>query len=95
MLKNGMPPRVAGNRLSSLTNISALSICTDWIEGVPVSKHPLVARWVLGNRSLHSPTHSLVPQWDLSVVLAALIEPPYEPLRHATLKDMTLKTLFS
>ncbi len=77
-----------------LTHISALSNCTDRIEGVPVGKHPLVARWVLGNRSLHPPTRNLVPRWDLSVVLAAIIEPPYEPLRHATLKDLTLKTLF-
>ncbi len=77
-----------------LTHISVLSNCTDRIEGVPVGKHPLVAQWVLGNRSLHLPTRNLVPKWDLSVVLAALIEPPYEPLRHATLKDLTLKTLF-
>ncbi len=28
------------------------------------------------------------------MVLAAIIEPPYEPLRHATLKDLTLTTLF-
>ncbi len=28
------------------------------------------------------------------MVLAALIEPPYEPLRHATLKDLMLKALF-
>ncbi len=76
-----------------LTHISALSNCTDRVEGVPVGRHPLVALWVLGNRSLHPPTRTLVPKWDLSVVLAAIIEPPYEPLHHATLKDLTLKTL--
>ncbi len=77
-----------------LTHISALSNCTDWIKGVPVGKHLLVAHWVISNRSLKTPTHTLVPKWDISVVLVALTEHPYEPLRHATLKDLTLKTIF-
>ena len=56
-----------------------------------------VIPWLPGGflvtESLHPPTRTLVPKWDLSV-LAAIVEPLYEPLRHATLKDLTLKTLF-
>ncbi len=63
-------------------------------QGVPVGKHPLVARWILGDRSLHPPQRSLVPPWDLSVILGALTEKPYEPLRLAPLKLLTLKVLF-
>ena len=34
------------------------------------------------------------PPWDLSVVLHALLKPPYEPLKDASLKQVTLKTVF-
>ena len=36
----------------------------------------------------------VLPQWDLSVVLEALSKPPYEPLREASFKHLTLKTVF-
>ena len=35
-----------------------------------------------------------LPQWDLGIVLQALSKPPYEPLREASLKHLTLKTVF-
>ncbi len=59
-----------------------------------MGRHPLVARWVLGDRAQTPPLRSLVLQWDLSVVLAALIEKPFEPLRQATPRNLTLKVLF-
>ena len=34
------------------------------------------------------------PQWDLALVLRSLTRPPYEPLGHATIKFLTLKTVF-
>ena len=34
------------------------------------------------------------PQWDLGIVLEALSKPPCEPLREASLKHLTLKTVF-
>ena len=34
------------------------------------------------------------PQWDLGIVLEALSKPPCEPLREASFKHMTLKTVF-
>ena len=36
----------------------------------------------------------VLPQWDLGIVLEALSKRPYEPLREASLKHLTLKTVF-
>ena len=36
----------------------------------------------------------VLPQWDLDIVLEALSLPPYEPLQEASLKHLTLKTVF-
>ena len=36
----------------------------------------------------------LLPQWDLGIVLEASSKSPYEPLREASLKYLTLKTVF-
>ena len=35
-----------------------------------------------------------VPSWSLSLVLHQLTQPPYEPLRKASLKHLTFKTVF-
>ena len=35
-----------------------------------------------------------IPSWDLSLVLLALIKPPFEPLKDAPLKILTFKTVF-
>ena len=34
---------------------------------------------------------SVLPQWDLGIVLKALSKPPYEPLRKASLKHLALR----
>ena len=36
----------------------------------------------------------VLPQWDLGIVPEALSKPPYEPLREASIKHLTLKTVF-
>ena len=36
----------------------------------------------------------VLPQWDLGIVLEALSKPPYEPLREASFKHLSLKTVF-
>ena len=36
----------------------------------------------------------VLPQWDLGIVLEALSKPPYELLREASFKHLTLKTVF-
>ena len=36
----------------------------------------------------------VLPRWDLCIMLEALSKFPYEPLREASLKHFTLKTVF-
>ena len=36
----------------------------------------------------------VLPGWDLGIMLEALSKPPYEPLWEASLKLLTLKTVF-
>ena len=36
----------------------------------------------------------VLPKWDLGIVLEALSKSPYEWLREASLKQLTLKTVF-
>ena len=36
----------------------------------------------------------VLSQWDLGVVLEALSKSPYEPLREASFKHLTLETVF-
>ena len=36
----------------------------------------------------------VLPQWDLGIVIETLSKPPYEPLREASFKHLTLKTVF-
>ncbi len=59
-----------------ISHVSDLSSCTSKVDGVPVGRHPLVAQWILGDRSLHPPQRSLFPPRDLSVIVVALIEKP-------------------
>ena len=37
---------------------------------------------------------SLIPPWNLEVVLSALKKPPYEPIESADIRALTLKTVF-
>ena len=66
------------------SHISALTSFTNKVDSAPVGKHPLVFRWIFVDSSLNLPQHSLVPPWDLLVVLVALTEKPFEPLHLAT-----------
>ena len=59
-----------------------------------MDRQPLVARWVLGDRAQNPPGRSLLPMWNLSVVLSALTKKLFEPLRQAAPRDSTLKVLF-
>ena len=49
---------------------------------------------MITSMELQRPRMNLVlPQWDLGIVLEALNKPPYELLREASLKHLTLKTV--
>ncbi len=66
------------------------------VDGVLVGRHPLVARWVLGDRSHNPPQRSLIiPWWNKRfMVLVALTAKPFEPLRQAMPLDLMPKVLF-
>ena len=50
---------------------------------------------LIKNLEVNNPTtRSLVPRWDVTLVLRSLQQPPYEPLSQATLKSLTRKTAF-
>ncbi len=64
------------------------------VDEVIVDRHPLLAKWALGDRSQNPPQRSLVPPWCLLMVLVALTEKPLQPLHRVTPKDLSLKVLF-
>lgn len=62
------------------------------IAGQSVGRHSLIVRFLRGARRLKPPRPLTVPTWDLHTVLGALKGPPFEPLRSADLRPLTLKT---
>ncbi len=57
-----------------------------------VGRHHLVMGFFRGARRLRPIHPNMVPVWDLSMVLNALSEPPFEPLVSAELKVLSFKT---
>ncbi len=62
------------------------------MDGITVGKKPLVHHWTLVTDCSIHPTIPLVPPWDISVILVAHTEKPFEPL--ASPKLFMLKVLF-
>ncbi len=60
--------------------------------GQSIGRHALVARFLKGVRSLHSPHPPAVPPWGLVVVFRALSQPPFKPVTSVDLKELSLKT---
>ena len=59
-----------------------------------ISKHPDVQTWKRGLSLSNPEPIPRIPQWDLEVVLSALKQPPYFPLKKTSLKHLTLRTVF-
>ncbi|KAI2646292.1 ORF V: Enzymatic polyprotein [Labeo rohita] len=57
-----------------------------------IGRNNLVVRFLKGSRRMNPSRPHTVPTWDLSTVLRALKNPPFEPLSNADLKPLTLKT---
>jgi hypothetical protein len=64
------------------------------IEGQSLSLHPAVSLWIKGLVKHKGLPRVLVPPWNLEVVLHALKKWPFEPLRTASNKFLTWKTVF-
>ncbi|KAJ7986647.1 hypothetical protein DPEC_G00342060 [Dallia pectoralis] len=71
---------------------AAISACHEGFGNKTVFSHSLVKRFLTGTRRLRPVARASVPQWDLSTVLNALCEPPFEPLSQISLRLLSLKT---
>ncbi|KAI2666671.1 Transposon Ty3-G Gag-Pol polyprotein [Labeo rohita] len=83
----------AGRTPSALkVYVAAISAFHVPIGDRSVGRHHLVTSFLRGARRLRPFRPSMVPVWDLSLVLSALAEPPFEPLLSAELKVLSFKT---
>ena len=73
---------------------SMLSSILPPIDNCPIGQHSYIIRLLKGVFNERPPVKSLIPNWDLSLVLACLKEPPFEPLKDASFKHLTWKTCF-
>ncbi|GAA6090398.1 uncharacterized protein LOC117958235, partial [Tachysurus ichikawai] len=74
--------------------VSAVVAYSTLPAGQSLGRHPVVTRFLHGARRLRPGTRPRVPVWDLAVVLAALSEPPFEPLTEVALRFLSIKTTF-
>ena len=73
---------------------SMFSSVLESVENKPVGQHPYIVRLLKGIFNSRPPKARLLPEWDLPRVLKMLEKAPFEPMREATLKHITLKTVF-
>lgn len=73
---------------------SMLSAVLPCIDGHKVGQHPYVIQLLKGVFNSRPPQVKLVPEWDLLKVLEAVQKKPFEPIHKASLKLVTLKTVF-
>lgn len=72
--------------------LAAISACHIGIGDKTVGQHPLVCRFMKGARRLLPVSKSVVPAWDLGLVLDSLTRAPFEPLEEVDMKHLSLKT---
>lgn len=73
--------------------LAAISACHIGFNGKTLGQHPLICRFMKGARRLLPVSRPISPSWDLSVVLQALTEHPFEPLGGIEMKMLSLKTV--
>ncbi len=73
--------------------VAAIAANHDPVEGKSVGKHDWVVRFLRGARRLNPPRPPSIPSWDLSLVLRALQQGPFEPLQTVEPKFLSMKTL--
>lgn len=74
---------------------SMLSSVLTPIDNVPVGQHPYINRLLKGVFNTRPPRVIVVPDLDLLKVLEMLQKAPFEPLKLASSKHLTYKTVFS
>ena len=76
----------------SLGHWADLYLCHIGFGNDTAWKHPLVRRYMAGAARLLQVPKSMVPAWDLALVLDSLSRPPFEPLDTVDLRFLSLKT---
>ncbi len=77
-LQQGLERRLSPSTLK--VYVAAIAANHDPVEGKSVGKHDWVVRFLRGARRLNPPRPPSIPSWDLSLVLRALQQGPFEPL---------------
>ncbi|KAL0148244.1 hypothetical protein M9458_056476 [Cirrhinus mrigala] len=72
--------------------LAAIAACHVGFDGTTVGQHPLIRRFMKGAHRSLPVTRRAVPGWDLSLVLEALSQQPFEPLGDIPLKLLSFKT---
>ena len=72
--------------------LAAISACHIGFGNKTVGEHPLICRFMKGARRVLRVSKSVVPTWDLALVLDALTGAPFEPLEQVDMKFLSLKT---
>ncbi|XDV34342.1 hypothetical protein PO909_004509 [Leuciscus waleckii] len=72
--------------------LAAISACHVGIDRNTIGQNPLVCRFMRGAQHLNRISKPLILPWDLSVVLNALSQPPFEPIHSVELKLLSLKS---
>ncbi len=90
-LQQGLERRLSPSTLK--VYVAAIVANHDPVEGKSVGKHDWVVRFLRGARRLNPPRPPSIPSWDLSLVLRALQQGPFEPLQTVEPKFLSMKTL--
>ncbi len=90
-LQQGLERRLSPSTLK--VYVAAIAANHDPVEGKSVGKHDWVMRFLRGARRLNPPRPPSIPSWDLSLVLRALQQGPFEPLQAVEPKFLSMKTL--
>ena len=73
---------------------SAISKFHKGLNGKPVGQNMQICRFLKGAFNAKPPVKSLLPSWDLAVVLEGLRKPPFAPSKSISMKCLTWKTAF-
>ncbi len=90
-LQQGLERRLSPSTLK--VYVAAIAANHDPVEGKSVGKHDWVVGFLRGARRLNPPRPPSIPSWDLSLVLRALQQGPFEPLQTVEPKFLSMKTL--
>ena len=64
------------------------------LKGLNLAASPALSMLFKSFSKSCPPKEVCPPAWDVSLVLRSLSKPPYEPLEKASIRDLTLKTVF-